>query len=195
MSFLGRFVYGSDKHTEYRFFHWAGIDIFVYFSHRFVTICPPVWVNAAHLHGVQILGIKNYLAPCNLFAHVDIFVGTIITEWDSGKKQLEELLHGGVELQKKFINQLVLICEYFGMDGWLINIENKVDSDDVLKLRDFVAMLTDAMHDKNPESQVIWYDSVISTGDLKWQNELNSKNRLQKPILLLRSKTLISNFP
>lgn len=63
------------------------------------------------------------------------------------------------------------------MDGWLINIENKVNADDVLKLRDFVAMLTDAMHSKIPHSQVIWYDSVISTGELKWQNELNNKNR------------------
>lgn len=80
-------------------------------------------------------------------------------------------------MQKKFINQLVLISEHFGMDGWLINIENKVNTDDVLKLRDFVAMLTDAMHDKIPHSQVIWYDSVISTGELKWQNELNDKNR------------------
>jgi mannosyl-glycoprotein endo-beta-N-acetylglucosaminidase len=106
-----------------------------------------------------------------------IFSGTIITECESGKKQLEELLHGGVDLQKKFIHQLVLMCEHFGMDGWLINIENKVNSDDVLILRDFVAMLTDAMHDKMPHSQVIWYDSVISTGELKWQNELNSKNR------------------
>jgi hypothetical protein len=59
-----RFVYGSDKHTEYRFFHWAGIDIFVYFSHKFVTICPPVWVNAAHLHGVQILGITFLYFTC-----------------------------------------------------------------------------------------------------------------------------------
>jgi mannosyl-glycoprotein endo-beta-N-acetylglucosaminidase len=106
-----------------------------------------------------------------------IFSGTIITECESGKKQLEELLHGGVDLQKKFIHQLVLMCEHFGMDGWLINIENKVNTDDVLILRDFVAMLTDAMHDKMPQSQVIWYDSVISSGELKWQNELNSKNR------------------
>ncbi|KAJ8890084.1 hypothetical protein PR048_009591 [Dryococelus australis] len=55
-SLLLGFVNGSTKHDEYRFFHWAGIDTFVYFSHHFITIPPPVWVNAAHLHGVKILG-------------------------------------------------------------------------------------------------------------------------------------------
>jgi len=105
------------------------------------------------------------------------FSGTIITEWDAGKKLMEELLHGPLDMQKKFIDQLVLMCEHYGMDGWLVNIENKVDPHDVPMLREFVSMLTVAMHEKIPHSQVIWYDSVISTGQLKWQNELNEKNR------------------
>ena len=32
------------------------IDTFVYFSHYFITIPPPCWVHAAHIHGVSILG-------------------------------------------------------------------------------------------------------------------------------------------
>lgn len=52
-----RFVNGSTRHDEYRFFHWAGIDTFVYFSHQLVTIPPPVWINSAHLHGTKILGM------------------------------------------------------------------------------------------------------------------------------------------
>jgi len=51
-------VNGSTKHNEYRFFHWAGIDTFVYFSHQLVTIPPPVWINSAHLHGTKILGMQ-----------------------------------------------------------------------------------------------------------------------------------------
>jgi mannosyl-glycoprotein endo-beta-N-acetylglucosaminidase len=57
LGFAFRFVNGSTKHDEYRFFHWAGIDIFVYFSHQLVTIPPLVWINAAHLHGTKVLGM------------------------------------------------------------------------------------------------------------------------------------------
>jgi len=56
-------VNGSTKHDEYRFFHWAGIDTFIYFSHQLVTIPPPVWINSAHLHGTKVLGMfAVYLA-------------------------------------------------------------------------------------------------------------------------------------
>lgn len=33
------------------------------------------------------------------------------------------------------------------------------------------------MHEANPVSQVIWYDSVTIEGKLDWQNELNELNR------------------
>jgi len=34
--------------------HWHLIDTFVYFSHSFVTIPPPGWINSAHTHDVQV---------------------------------------------------------------------------------------------------------------------------------------------
>ena len=60
-----RFLEGCDE-DGYHFRHWANIDIFIYFSHHFVTIPPPGWISAAKTHGVQILG-------------------TIITEWEPGQ--------------------------------------------------------------------------------------------------------------
>jgi endo-beta-N-acetylglucosaminidase D len=48
--------------------------------------------------------------------------------------------------------------------------------DKVDNLCHFVGFLTDRLHAEVPGSQVIWYDSVLNTGELKWQNELNSKN-------------------
>lgn len=56
--FKGGYVEGSwaecgNIAAAYRLSHWRHVDIFVYFSHHLVTIPPPGWVAAAHLHGVK----------------------------------------------------------------------------------------------------------------------------------------------
>lgn len=48
--------------------------------------------------------------------------------------------------------------------------------DKVENLRKFVEYLTSQIHQAIPGSEVIWYDSVLNTGQLKWQDELNDKN-------------------
>jgi endo-beta-N-acetylglucosaminidase D len=37
--------------------------------------------------------------------------------------------------------------------------------------------VTAAVHEAIPNGLVLWYDSVTSTGALKWQNELNQLNK------------------
>lgn len=54
--FLPRFIQGSAAQSPYTFYHWQYIDIFVYFSHHLVTVPPVGWTNAAHRHGVRVLG-------------------------------------------------------------------------------------------------------------------------------------------
>lgn len=44
-------------------------------------------------------------------------------------------------------------------------------------LEEFVKSLTTEMHERIPNSLVIWYDSVTYKGNLAWQNELNANNR------------------
>lgn len=41
----------------------------------------------------------------------------------------------------------------------------------------FLRYLTDQMHERVAGSLVLWYDSVIESGQLTWQNELNQSNR------------------
>jgi mannosyl-glycoprotein endo-beta-N-acetylglucosaminidase len=39
-------------------------------------------------------------------------------------------------------------------------------------------LLLQRIHEKNPQNEVIWYDSIIfPRGDLKWQDELNELNK------------------
>ncbi|VDM43463.1 unnamed protein product [Toxocara canis] len=40
--------------------HWWYMDVFVYFSHQFVTIPPVGWIDQAHAHGVIVLGVESY---------------------------------------------------------------------------------------------------------------------------------------
>lgn len=51
-----------------------------------------------------------------------------------------------------------------------------LQGDKVENLRKFVEYLTSQIHQAIPGSEVIWYDSVLNTGQLKWQDELNDKN-------------------
>ena len=53
---------GSLAHS-YMFSFWQYVDVFVYFSHARVTVPPPAWTHAGHIHGVRVLG-------------------TVIMEWD-----------------------------------------------------------------------------------------------------------------
>ncbi|XP_060831422.1 cytosolic endo-beta-N-acetylglucosaminidase-like isoform X1 [Bombus pascuorum] len=148
-----RFIYGSESYDSYLFYHWSVIDTFVYFSHHFITVPPFGWINAAHNHGVKVLG-------------------TVITEregiWDVILESHEEV--------RRFADALILVAKFYKFDGWLLNIENTIKSEQVNNLIYFVKYLTENIHEAIRNSEIIWYDSVTNEGKLNWQNELNSKN-------------------
>ncbi|KAM9296015.1 cytosolic endo-beta-N-acetylglucosaminidase [Gastrophryne carolinensis] len=153
-----RFIQGSDSTEPYVFYHWQYIDVFVYFSHRMFTVPPVCWTNAAHKHGVCVLG-------------------TFITEWEDGAKVCESFLAGEESSYKAVADQMVALAQFFGFDGWLVNIENVLSPEAVSRVPLFLAYLTERLHALVPGGQIIWYDSVVHSGKLQWQNELNDENR------------------
>mgnify|MGYP001797082421 CR=1 FL=1 len=52
--------------------------------------------------------------------------GTFITEWDDGYQKCVALL-SDVSLLERAVNQMVNIALHHSMDGWLINIENRIE--------------------------------------------------------------------
>lgn len=150
-----RFINGCDKSDSYRFHHWHLIDSFVYFSHYMVTIPPPGWISAGHKHGVKVLG-------------------TFIVESDPGTKILNEIREAS--LVSKVASQLAHVAASYKFDGWLINIESKMDKSCGPFLLEFLKAVTTETHRSVPGSLVIWYNSVLLDGKLDWQNELNEKN-------------------
>ncbi|KAB0393182.1 hypothetical protein E2I00_001448, partial [Balaenoptera physalus] len=155
---MGGFIQGSAAQSPYSFYHWQYIDIFVYFSHHTVTIPPVGWTNAAHRHGVCVLG-------------------TFITEWKEGERLCEAFLAGDERSYRAVAHQLVLIAQFFRFDGWLINIENSLSLAAVGNMPHFLRYLTTQLHQQVPRGLVLWYDSVVSSGQLTWQDELNEHNR------------------
>ncbi|XP_038123504.1 cytosolic endo-beta-N-acetylglucosaminidase [Cyprinodon tularosa] len=153
-----RFIQGSNAEAPYAFYHWQYIDIFNYFTHHMVTVPPAVWTNAAHKHGVIVLG-------------------TFITEWTDGAAVCKTFLKDEKSYQE-VANKLVQISQYYRFDGWLINIENALSETAVRNTASFLAYLTQQMHEHVPSSLILWYDSVLESGELKWQNELNRSNRM-----------------
>jgi endo-beta-N-acetylglucosaminidase D len=165
-----RFLQGSDKLNVYNFRYWQYIDIFIYFSHTRVTIPPVGWTEAAHKNGVLVLG-------------------NFITEWSLGESENLRLLDGpnadsscdnsDIPFDTYYADKLIQIAQYYGFDGWFFNIESKLpNAKYVNKMRDFLLYMTKKTHEVIPGSKVIWYDSVTSNGDLKWQNELNDLNKM-----------------
>ncbi|XP_033969683.1 cytosolic endo-beta-N-acetylglucosaminidase isoform X1 [Trematomus bernacchii] len=153
-----RFTQGTHSDAPYAFYHWQYIDIFNYFTHNMVTIPPVVWTNAAHKHGVVVLG-------------------TFITEWTDGAVVCEAFLKDE-ESYRAVADRLVQISHCYGFDGWLINIENSLSEGAVKNTPLFLQYLTEQMHERVPGSLVLWYDSVLEKGELNWQNELNESNRV-----------------
>jgi endo-beta-N-acetylglucosaminidase D len=151
-----KYFQGFNVANAFSFYHWNLIDMFIYFSHHFVTIPPESWINSAHTNNVRILG-------------------TFITEFNEGVKICDEFLCDTSKIDA-VVAKLVEITLYYGFDGWLINIENEIKN--VVNLKYFVKSLRQSLKRIDPELyKIVWYDSVIETGKLKWQNELNELNK------------------
>lgn len=100
--------------------------------------------------------------------------GTFITEWDLGFKECQMLF----KKPTFFADQLIEIAKYYGFDGWFINIENPIPKEQIRVLQQFIVYLRQRMQQVISNSIVLWYDSVLITGELKWQNQLNHLNQV-----------------
>ena len=90
----------EDKYTcEYLQY----VETFIYFSHKLVCVPPPTWINTLHRNGVKALG-------------------TILVEPQT--LDSERLLqHGEDGLSFLLASKLAELADYYGFDGWLVNIE------------------------------------------------------------------------
>ncbi|CAD8149450.1 unnamed protein product [Paramecium pentaurelia] len=134
------------RQNSYRFYYMTHCDIFVYFSHTFITIPSVPYINICHQFGTRILG-------------------TIITEGEDNT-----LTNQILNLQ--YVDKLVQICQFYKFDGYLLNIETNVYNVDLFI--QFIKELSDKLQQIG--AILIYYDSHNAEGNLKWQSELNQDN-------------------
>ncbi|GMG23466.1 unnamed protein product [Ambrosiozyma monospora] len=122
------------------------VDKFVYFSHHRISVPPSSWVNMCHKNGIKCFGTI-------------IFEGNNLHDWE----QLDKLVSFDTEENSfKFVEMLVLLVEYFGFDGYLLNIETKFSNNKIGSLLlSFVDDLKAELHKLNTKNEVIWYDAYV----------------------------------
>ena len=103
-------------------------------------------------------------------------LATLITEHIQGFNLCENLFKNKTKIDI-FVSKLCDITVFYGFDGWLLNIENKIESGRIENLIYFINKLVNVLRSiDSSRYKVIWYDSVINNGNLSWQNELNELN-------------------
>ncbi|CAG0910058.1 unnamed protein product, partial [Darwinula stevensoni] len=100
---------------------------------------------------------------------------TLITEWEDGSKLCKALLESEESIARA-VQKLTEVAQFYGFEGWLINIENDLRTGEPEAMNSFLSQLSISMKGSNPNGMVLWYDAVTVDGKLLWQNELNDKN-------------------
>lgn len=149
------FPQGVSTIDTYNFTFWEYLDHFCYFAHHRIDVPTPWWINAAHLHGVPV-------------------IGTIDFEGNGSEPDITLMLDNAATC----ISQLVALAQHYGFDGWFFNVEASLPGGQSQgqQLIAFVSQLRAAMHAVNPNALVIWYDAVLPQGYVSYQNCLNSAN-------------------
>ena len=136
---------------------------FSYFSHHTITIPPPPWISCCHANGTAVLG-------------------TIIFEWEAGATKCRKILQKNADgslsqAALAFCNNLVFLCCQMHFDGYLINVECSLTTDEIAVLIEWLSLIRSQLKSRIPHSLLIWYDAVTVDGQLVWQNALNAKNK------------------
>ncbi|SCZ98447.1 BZ3500_MvSof-1268-A1-R1_Chr7-1g09141 [Microbotryum saponariae] len=160
---------GYSEHDDkrgYTFTWWHLIDSFIYFAHHRVSPPPRAWIQAAHRHGVKMLG-------------------TFIFEGDGGPQDLLKLLEHSNEdgvprltaASLSYADRLIDMCVEHSFEGWLINVEVPfVEGQEAEQMKAMLLWLRylkdEARRRIGPASAIMWYDAANLLG-VAWQNELN----------------------
>ncbi|MDQ0255859.1 endo-beta-N-acetylglucosaminidase D/PKD repeat protein [Evansella vedderi] len=155
---------GGTEFFANTFSYWQYVDLMVYWagSAGEGIITPPSAdvIDASHRNGVPILG--NVFFPPKVYGGQEEWVDQMLAQREDGSFPAAD--------------KLLEVAEYYGFDGWFINQETEGGTPETaVKMQEFLIYLQD---NKPEEMHIMWYDSMISSGAIRWQNYLNDNNKM-----------------
>lgn len=163
---------------SYTFNFWSSCNIFVYFAHHRVTIPPPGWVNAAHRQGVKMLGTLIFEDSGEKDC-LQLLVGKLPTSTSGPAAQPPPSSRASLPVSPHYARLLARLAAQRGFDGYLLNFECPLRGgpEQTRALATWIAILrNELIRAVGPHAHVSWYDSVVTTGHLAWQDRLNAHN-------------------
>ena len=152
---------GSDAFFTYAFNYWQYTDSFIYWSgsEEGIVCCPTgEYIDAAHTNGVPI-------------------VATLGFPWGSGYgyvEQVDRFCQKAEDGSFPVADKLIEVMDYYGFDGYFFNQESYGCSQAIAeRLNEMMRY----MHAKRPDMLISWYDSMISSGGVSYQDAVNSYNK------------------
>ncbi len=150
---------GSLRFDAFTFNYWQYTDLLVFWggsAGEGLILAPnPGVIDAGHRNGVPVLG--------TIFFPPIAFGGQL--SWVQDMVQ-----RSGATFP--VADKLIEVAETYGFDGWFINQEtNGGNVTLATDIRDFIRYVH-----ANSSLRIMWYDSMIESGPIAWQNELNSLN-------------------
>ena len=101
---------GGHRGNVYNFQYWQYVDAMYYYVHRLAAVPPAMWIDAAHRNGVKVYSAVT----CDCVGCADEFTKLV--------QQSDEAAE-----------QLYLIADTYGFDGWMFDVENGAEPDDNLQ--------------------------------------------------------------
>ncbi|WP_246369747.1 endo-beta-N-acetylglucosaminidase [Saccharibacillus deserti] len=153
---------GSETFHMYAFGFWQYVDKLVMWggSAGEGVIVPPSAdvIDAAHKNGVPVYGT--------------VFLPQ--TEHGGKIQWMRDMLKRDASGKFPVADKLVESARYYGFDGWFINQETQGGTaQDAADMQDFLKYLQQI---KDPGMEILWYDSMIESGPIRWQGALNTQN-------------------
>lgn len=155
---------GGSSFFANTFSYWQYVDLMVYWagSAGEGIITPPSAdvIDASHKNGVPILG--NVFFPPKVYGGQDLWVDQMLSQREDGSFPAAD--------------KLLEVAEYYGFDGWFINQETEGGTRETAeKMQQFLIYLQD---NKPEDMHIMWYDSMVEDGSIRWQNYLTDRNKM-----------------
>ena len=117
-------------------------------------------IDAAHRNGVPVLG--NIYLPPTAFGGQISWVNDLLQTPDNGATF-------------PIGDKLIQLAQYYHFDGWFFDQETAGgNSTTAMRMQQFI----DYIHGKAPTMQIDWYDSMINTGQISYQEQIDSANQM-----------------